>query len=126
MQPGRDSSLIWINQGKLHRPLRLHLVGNFEEFPRIGHKLRVTWMVNGFHAKNDVHQLGVMVVNVLDQLSLGIGRPGDQNRARIGNGLGNRMQKRMVFTIMPAAYGICLVMDMPCWMIGMQNQGIDV
>jgi hypothetical protein len=35
--------------------------------------LRVAWMIGGFYAGDDAHQLGIVVVNVLDQLGLRIG-----------------------------------------------------
>jgi hypothetical protein len=55
------------------RHLRLHPVRRIEVFSGIGDKLRVAWMIDGFHADDDVHQLGIVVVNVLDQFGLCIG-----------------------------------------------------
>lgn len=61
--------------------------------PRIGDELSVAWMIDGFHAGNNLHQLGIVLVNVLDQFGLGIGRPGNNNRAGVGNRCGDGLEK---------------------------------
>jgi len=40
-------------------------------------------MIDGFHAHDDVHQLGVVEMNVLEQFGLRIGGPCDQNRTGV-------------------------------------------
>ena len=59
---------------------------------RKGDELRVAWMIDGFHADDDIHQLGIMVVNVFHEFGLCIGGPGNENRAGVGNGLGRGMK----------------------------------
>jgi hypothetical protein len=53
--------------------LRLHPIRRLEVFSGISDELRVAWVIGGFYADDDAHQLGIVVVNVLDQLGLRIG-----------------------------------------------------
>jgi hypothetical protein len=70
--------------------LRQHSVHRREVFSRVGNKLRVAWMIDGFHA-DKTHQLRAVLVNVLDQFGLRIARAGDENgaciRDRLSDGL---------------------------------------
>jgi hypothetical protein len=45
----------------------------------VGDKLRVAWMIDGFDSDDNLHQLGIMLADVLDQLGFGIGRPRNLN-----------------------------------------------
>jgi len=94
--------------------------------PRIGDELRVAWMIDGFHADNNLHQLGIVLVNVLDQFGLGIGRPGNKNRAGVGNRCSDCLEKVVILRRVPAADGICLVVDVPGRMIRVQHQPFDI
>jgi len=40
-------------------------------------------MIDSFHADNDVHHLGIVVMNVFDQLGLCIGGSGNENRTGV-------------------------------------------
>jgi hypothetical protein len=62
---GKQAQRLWL--------LRLHPIRRLEVFSGISDELRVGWMIDGFHASDDAHQLGIVVVNVLDQLGLRIG-----------------------------------------------------
>ena len=52
------------------RLLRLHPIRRLEVFSGISDELRVAWMIDSFHSDDDVHQLGIVVVNVFDQFGL--------------------------------------------------------
>ena len=57
-----------------------------EVFSGISDELRVAGMIDGFHSDDDVHQFGIVGVNVLDQFGLCIGWSRDEN----GTGVCNR------------------------------------
>ena len=83
-------------------------------------------MVDSFHCGNALHQLGIVVVNVLDQFGLRIGWPGNQNRAGVGNRCGDGLEKVVILRRVPAADGICLVVNVPGRMIRVQHQPFDI
>jgi hypothetical protein len=55
---GKQAQRLWL--------LRLHPIRRLEVFSGISDELRVGWMIDGFHASDDAHQLGIVVVNMLD------------------------------------------------------------
>src|SRR5262245_6542227 len=63
--------------------LRQHPILSLEVTPGVGDELAVAWMIDGLHADDDLHQPGIMLADVLDQLGLGIGRPRNENRAGV-------------------------------------------
>src|SRR5580700_8550893 len=67
------------------RLLRLHSIRRLEVFSSVGDELRVAWMVDSFHSNDDVHQLGIVVVNVLDQFGLCIGWSGNEDCTGVCN-----------------------------------------
>ena len=101
--------------------LRQHQVLDLEVVPGVSHELRVAGMVDGLDADNRLHQLRMVLVNVPDQFGLGVGRPGDQDRAGVGDRSRHRLEKILILRGMAAADGICLVVDVPGRMIGMQR-----
>ena len=76
--------------------LRQHPVFGFEILARVRHELRVARMIDAFHADDLLCQLRIVLADMLDELGLGVGRAGDQDRARIRDRLGDRLQKRMI------------------------------
>jgi hypothetical protein len=100
-------------------PLWLHSVRSLEVFARVGDELRVAWMIDGLYADNGAHQLGNVMVNMLDQLGLCIGRPNDKDRAGICGGIRDRLQIGVILRCMPATDRICFVVNVPGGMIGM-------
>jgi hypothetical protein len=93
--PSRDSRSLASKQGrhltnrhKLAQPLRLlrlHSILCLEVFSWILDELSVAWMIDGFHSDDDFHQLGIVVVNVLDQFGLCIGGSRDKHRTGVYN-----------------------------------------
>ena len=83
----RSRVLLDLNRTKVQslRHLRLHPIRRLEVFSGIRDELRVAWMIDSFHSDDDVHQLGIVVVNVLDQFGLCIGWSRNENRTGVGN-----------------------------------------
>ena len=67
-----------------------------------------------------------MLVNVFDQLGLGIGRPGDQNRAGVSDRMRNRLEKILILGGVSRADGIGLVVDVPGRIVRTHHQPFDV
>ena len=65
--------------------LRQHQVFYFEVAPRMRHEFGVGRMIGALDADNGFHQLRLVLVDVLDQFGLGVGRSGDQDRVRVGD-----------------------------------------
>jgi hypothetical protein len=106
--------------------LRQHSIFGFEVMPGMGHELRVARMIDGLHADDDLHQFGIMLADVLAQLGLSIGWPGDENCASIGNRLGDGSEEIMIFRGVPAPDRVCLMMYVAGGMIRVQHQSFDV
>ena len=83
-------------------------------------------MIDGFHPDDHRHPLRIVLVNVLEQLGLGVGRPGYENRARVCNRIHDGVKIIVIFRSMSASDGVGFVMDMSRRMIGMQHQSFDV
>jgi hypothetical protein len=103
-----------------------HQISHLEVLPGISDELRVAWMIHRFHSDDDIHQLGVVVVNVLDQLGLRIGRSGNENRAGICNCFSGGVKIGVIFRGVTASNRICLVMDVPGGVIRVQHQSFDI
>ena len=77
----------------------------------VGDKLPVAWMIDGFDSDDNLHQLGIMLADVLDQLGFGIGRPGNENRAGARDRLSDGLKKGVILRGVPTPDGVCLVVD---------------
>ena len=66
-------------------------------------QLSVAWMVDGFDADDDLHQLRMAGMNVFDQLGLGVGGSGDQNGAGVGDRLRNCFEEILILSGMAGA-----------------------
>ena len=94
--------------------------------PGIRDQLGFAWMIDRFHAGDDLHQLGIVLVDVFCQLSLCIGRSRNENRAGVRHLLRDAVQKIVVSLGVPAADGTSLVMDILGRMIRMRHEFLDV
>ena len=78
-------------------------------------------MVDSFHASDNFPQLGIMAVDIFDQLYLCIRWPGDQDCTGICNRFSDLMQIIGARRCMPAPDRVCLVMDMSGRIIRVQD-----
>jgi hypothetical protein len=88
--------------------------------------LRVAWVVDSLHAHDDVHQLGIVVMNVFDQLGLCIGGSGNEDRTGVCDRFGGGVKIVVILGGMSASDGVRFVMDVPGRMIRVQNESFDV
>jgi hypothetical protein len=106
--------------------LRLHAIRRIEVFSGMSNELRVAWMIDGFHSDDHVHQFGIVVMNVLDQLRLCIGWSGNENCTGVRNRFGNFVKIVVIFPGVPVPNGVCLMMDVPGRMLRVQNVSFDI
>jgi len=92
----------------------------------MGDELPVAWMIDGFDADDNLHQPGIMLANVLDQLGLGIGWSRNENRASICNRFSNSLKEGVILRGVPAPDGVCLMVDVPGRMIRVQNEPFHI
>jgi hypothetical protein len=83
-------------------------------------------MIDGLDTRNDVHQSGIVVVDMFNEFSLRVRWAGNENGAHARHRLDDLMKKVLVLRCMSAADAIRFVMDMPGRVLGMQDQPIDV
>jgi hypothetical protein len=106
--------------------LRVHAIFRTKVFFGIGNKCRVARMIDRFHSDDDVHQLGVVMMNVLDQFCLCIGWSGDEDSPSVRNRLSDRVKIVVIFRGVSAPDGVGFVMDVPDRVVRMQNKSFDV
>ena len=83
-------------------------------------------MIDRFHPRDDVHQLGVMMMNVFDQFCLCIGWTCDQNGSSVRNRLGDCVEIVMIFRGVSTSDGVSLVMDVPRRVVGVQDKSFNI
>ena len=83
-------------------------------------------MIDRFHSDDDVHQLGIVVVNVLNQFGLCIGWSRNEDRTGICDCFGSSVKVVVTLCGVPAPDGLGLMMDVSGRMIRMQNEFFDV
>jgi hypothetical protein len=76
--------------------LRQHPILGLEVMSGMGDELPVAWMIDGFHADDDLHQPGIMLADVLDKLGLGIGWSRNENCASICNRLSDSLKEGVI------------------------------
>jgi hypothetical protein len=81
-------------------------------------------MVDRLHGHDELHQLGIVVVDMFHQFRLCVRWPGNENRTRVGYRMGNAVEKILILCGVPAADGIRLVMDMASRVIRTQDQSV--
>ncbi len=70
-------------------------------------------MIYGFYSDNNFHQLGVVMMNMLDEIGLCTSWPRNKNSASVCNRFSHRMKVILIGGCVPAPYGVCLMMDVP-------------
>src|SRR4029077_13798563 len=106
--------------------LRQHPILSLEVTSGVGNELAVARMIDGFHADDDLHQPGIMLADVLDQLGLGIGWPGNENRAGVCDRLRDSLKEGVVLRGVPAPDGVCLMVDVLGRTIRMQDEPFHI
>jgi hypothetical protein len=98
---------------------------------RVIEELPVGRMVDCFDSGNLGMNLRRVALHVLDELRLGVGRPGNQDDSGVRHGRCHAMQEVLIFRGVPAADGTGLVVQMPGRMLRMHDafvrfKGIEV
>ena len=89
-------------------------------------QLRVAWVIDRLDPCDDFHQLRIVMVNVLHEIVLGVGRARDENRTRVRDRFGNRVQEVLVGRGMATADRTRLVMHLLGRVIRMQDELLDI
>jgi hypothetical protein len=92
----------------------------------VGDEFAITWMIDGFHTDDDIHQPGIMFAYVLDQFVLGVGRPSNQNRASIRDRLSDSLKEGVILRGVPAPYRVRLMVDVFGRMIRVQHEPFHI
>ena len=83
-------------------------------------------MIDRFHPGDDVHQLGVMMMNVFDQFYLCIGWTRNEDSASVRKRLGDCVEIGMIFRGESTPDGVRLVMDVPGRVVGVQDKSFNI
>ena len=89
-------------------------------------KLTITRMINRFDRGDSSRQIRTVLFDVLEQIRLCVGRTGDQDHSGIGNRFSHPLEKVVIFSGMPATDAIGFVMQVPGWMIRMDDELVGV
>jgi hypothetical protein len=108
------------------RFLRVHAIFRIEVFLGISNKFRVARMIDRFDSDDDVHQVGIVMMDMLDQFCFCIGWSSDEDGACVGNRLSDRVKIVVIFRGVSAPDGVGFVMDVPDRVVRMQNKSFDV
>jgi hypothetical protein len=106
--------------------LWLHSVESVEVFSSISNQRAVARMIDRFDAGNGLHLAWFVLVDVLDQLGLGVGRAGDENGIGVGERFGDGVKILMISGSVSAPDRIGLVMDVLRRMLRMHDKTLDV
>jgi hypothetical protein len=91
----------------------------------IGDNLRFAKMVGGFNRNYSTAGLRIMFANIFSEFDFSAGWSEDQNFAGIADGVQYMFQEFSAFMDMAAADRIGLVMNMPRWQVGVQDDFIE-
>ena len=73
-----------------------HSIRRLVVFSGISDEWRNDRVVDSFHSDNDVHQLGIVVVNMFDQFKLCIGGSCNENCTGVCNGFSGCVKKDVI------------------------------
>jgi hypothetical protein len=105
---------------------RLHPIGCFKIFSGIGDERSIARMIDSFDSRNNIHELWIMMVNVLHEFGLGICGAGDEDGTCVCNRFSDRLEEGVILRSMSAADGVRLMMDMSGGIMWVENQLVDV
>jgi hypothetical protein len=83
-------------------------------------------MVDGFNAFDLDHHFRMTILDMLHKFGLFAGWSDDKNSAGIRNRLRDRFEKVLVFSGMPAANAVGLVMEMAHGIVGVHDQFVRI
>ncbi len=67
------------------RATRLQKIGRAEILSGVSHQGAIARMINSFHPGNDVHQPGIMMVDMFHKFGFRIRRTGDENGTSVSD-----------------------------------------
>ncbi len=88
--------------------LRLHAVKSVEVFSGVSDQRAVARMIDRFDAGNGFHLVWFVLMNVLDQLGLGVRRAGDENSIGVGERFGDGVKILMIRSACPLPIELAL------------------
>ena len=106
--------------------LRQHPILGFEIASSVGDEFAISRVIDSFHTDDYIHQSGIMFADVLDQLGLGIGRPGNENRASIRDRLSDSLKEGVILRGMTAPDRVRLMVDVLGRMIRVQHEPFHI
>ncbi|MFZ0654190.1 MAG: hypothetical protein WCC54_20185 [Pseudolabrys sp.] len=89
-------------------------------------KLGIAWMIDRFYPNYCLHHSWIMLMNVLDQLGLGVGWSGNQNRARSCYRFHDGLKVILIFLRMSTPNRVGFMVDVLGWMVWMQHRSLDI
>ena len=108
------------------RSLRTHSVGGPEITARVGDECAIGRMVNGLNRRDPLDELGIVAVDVLDQLGLGIRRTGDQYCAGGTDCTDHVLKEGVIFGGVPAADRVGFVVNVSSGMLRMHDDLVNI
>jgi hypothetical protein len=106
--------------------LRLHAVKSVKVFSGVSDQRAVARMIDRFDAGNGFHLAWFVLMNVLDQLGLGVRGAGDENGIGVGERFGNGVKILIIRGGVSAPDRIGLVMDVVGRMLWMNDEPFDI
>jgi hypothetical protein len=106
--------------------LRMHPVIRFEVLTGKGHQRAIARMIQGLDAGNPLRQFRTLLLNVVFQLGLGIGRAGNQKRARVRERFEDAVKEFLVYLKMAAAGGVGLVLQVMSGEMRMKDDSLRI
>jgi len=91
-----------------------------------GHQRTIAWMIQSLDAGNPLRQFGTLLLNVVLQLRLGIGRTGDQKCPGMRKRFEDAVKEFLVDPKMSAAGGVGLVMQVLAREMRMKDRSIHI
>jgi hypothetical protein len=83
-------------------------------------------MIQGLDSGNPLRQFGTLPLNIVLQLGLGIGGPGDQKRTRVRERFEDAVKEFFVYSEMATASGVGLVLQVVTGEMRMEDSSLDI
>jgi len=106
--------------------LRTHSVSGPEITARVGDECTIGRVVDGLNRRDPLDELGVVAVDVLDQLGLGICRTGNQYRAGGTDCTDHVLKEGVIFGGVAATDRVGFVMNVSSGMLRMHDDLVNI